>query len=305
MRRRVLAIAGLLATVSVSPLDAQQRIGGLTEIRGLRGCVPAPRAARAPDNAVRVNRGPAGYVAIERGADMRVRDSIEVRRMVDAKVFSPGTDGFGQGDIVFSPELGTCTTYAAEFQQRGRRLGGANPGRYVVTSRVERRGGRDTTRLIISVESGGLVADWKGGLFSLVALGREIQLTGTRVAVVVDSGATEAFVVVAEGTVQLLGAAGATRTINAGQVARFDASGPGIAVSPMAEDLATNLGYHLERVFDVPTDGGGFSLGKALGTAIVVGGVGYGGYYAYDRWIKRPPAAKRFRNGTIVVRIPI
>jgi len=39
---------------------------------------------------------------------------------------------------------------------------------------------------------------------------------------------------------------------------------------------------------------------------ILVGSVGYGSYYAYDRWIRpKPKGNNGFINGRIVVRIPL
>jgi hypothetical protein len=233
-------------------------------------------------------------------------DQIQVQRLMDARVLANGSEGFGRGTITFAPELGTCTTYAGEFQRRGRQLGGNRPGRYTITSRAERVANRDTTRLVIALEYGGVVVDWQGGLVSIVALGREIQFRGTRVAVAIDSAGTEAFVMVREGTVVLLGFPGnATRTLNAGRVARFSGTSPQIVEAPLTEDLMSNEEYHSRSVFDAPIEAGGFSFARAISTVIVVGGVGYGGYYAYDKWIRKPKDGRQFINGRIIVRIPL
>jgi hypothetical protein len=159
---------------------------------------------------------------------------------------------------------------------------------------------------VIALEYGGVVVDWQGGLVSIVALGREIQFRGTRVAVAIDSAGTEAFVMVREGTVVLLGFAGnATRTLNAGRVARFSGTSPQIVEAPLTEDLISNEEYHSRSVFDAPIEAGGFSFARAISTVIVVGGVGYGGYYAYDKWIRKPKDGRQFINGRIIVRIPL
>lgn len=284
--------------------DAQRPVGALREVRGFNGCPADGAVRRAPNDAVRVSRGPGGFVEITTGQVVSVRDQVEVKRLVDAKIFSAGAEGFGRGVIVFAPELGTCTEYAGAFQRRGRRLGGSRPGSYAITTRSERRGGRDSTRLIIALEYGGLVVDWQGGLMSIVALGREIQLTGTRVAVVVDSGATAAFVMVSEGAVLLTGRAGVpARTIRAGRVAEFTSASPEVVETALADDLLINERFHSDVVFARPVPAG-FSLGKALTTALVVGGAGVGGYFAYDKWIRKKDGSP-FRTGTIVVRIPI
>ena len=303
--RCIRAMMVLAIMTSASEGEAQRPVGALREVRGLHGCVPVNSSRNPPNDAVRVSRGAGSFVGVEPGQSLNVLDQVQVKRLVDAKVFSSGGEGFGRGVIVFAPELGTCTSYAGEFQRRGRQLGGTRPGSYSIASRVERRGGRDTTRLVLALDYGGLVVDWQGGLMSIVALGREIQLTGTRVAVVVDSSATEAFVMVSEGTVLLTAFRGSpARTIGRGRVARFNNTTPQVVESAVSEDLAANEVYHLESVFSNPVRGGGLSLARILGTAAVIGGVGYGGWLTYDKLIRKRDG-NGFRTGTIVVRIPI
>jgi hypothetical protein len=286
--------------------EAQRPVGALRDVRGLKGCVPTNTSRRAPGDAVRVSRSPSGFVELQPVASVNLTDQIRVKRLVDAKVLSDGSEGFGRGTIVFAPDLGTCTGYAGEFQRRGRQLGGTQPGSYTITSRAERVANRDTTRLVIGLEYGGVVVDWQGGLMSIVALGREIQLRGTRVAVVVDSAGTEAFVMVRVGSVFLTGIGGAAgRTINAGRVARFSRASAQVVETAINEDLVSNERYHAESVFEAPMQAAGFSFAKAFTTAIVIGGVGYGGYYAYDKWIRKDKTSNGFINGRIIVRIPL
>lgn len=296
------ALASMAATA-----EAQRPVGELTRVSGLKDCVPVNSARRAPGDAVRVTRGQAAFVDLEPIALVNLLDQIQVKRRMDARVVATGREGFGRGTITFAPELGTCTAYAGEFQRRGRQLGGTRPGVYTLTSRVERVGGRDTTRLVIALEYGGVVVDWQGGLVSIVALGREIQFRGTRVAVAIDSTGTDAFVMVREGSVVLLGFPGvAARTVNAGRVARFSRTSTAVVETPITDDLVSNERYHAETVFEAPIEAGGMSFAKALSRVILVGGVGYGGYYAYDRWIRpKPKSNNGFINGRIIVRIPL
>lgn len=301
--RSIRALMALAVMTSVG--EAQRPVGALREVRGLQGCAPVSSSLDPPNDAVRVSRSAGSFVEIAPGQSLNVLDQVQVKRLVDAKVFSSGGEGFGRGVIVFAPELGTCTSYGGEFQRRGRQLGGTRPGSYSIASRVERRGGRDTTRLVLALDYGGLVVDWQGGLMSIIALGREIQLTGTRVAVVVDSSATEAFVMVSEGSVLLTAFRGSPgRTIGRGRVARFNNTTPQVVETAIGEDLAANEAYHLESVFSNPVRGGGLSFARILGTAAVIGGVGYGGWLTYDKLIRKSNG-NGFRTGTIVVRIPI
>lgn len=301
--RSIRAMVALAFVTSV--LEAQRPVGALREVRGLQGCVPMNASLDPPNDAVRVSRGAGSFVGIAPGQALNTLDQVQVKRLVDAKVFSSGGEGFGRGVIVFAPELGTCTSYAGEFQKRGRQLGGTRPGSYSIASRAERRAGRDTTRLVLALDYGGLVVDWQGGLMSIVALGREIQLTGTRVAVVVDSSATEAFVMVSEGAVLLTAFRGSpARTIGRGRVARFSSNSAQVVETAVSEDLAANEVFHLESVFTNPVRGGGLSLARILGTAAVIGGVGFGGWLTYDKLIRKGNG-NGFRTGTIVVRIPI
>ena len=311
--RTAVAWATVWATLG-RPVDAQRPVGDVSGVRQLLSCRPDTRVATAPAQSVMISRAATAALNAGVGDVVQVSDTIVVRRMIDAKMFAPPPGrGFGEGDVVFAPELGTCTTFAAQFQERGRRLGGSRPGRYIVTSRAERLAGRDTTRLVISVEYGGLVADWKGGLFSLIALGREIRLTGTRLALVVDSAGTEAFVAVVEGAVQVFGAAGAAATrVNAGQVARFQVPGSNVVVQSLAADVTENLRYHLRDVWDLPVQPpalpplppSGPAIGKILGALVVGAGVVAGGIYAYQHWIKDDSGPRR-RSGNLVIRIPI
>ena len=301
--RSIRALMALAVMTSVG--EAQRPVGALREVRGLQGCAPVSSSLNPPNDAVRVSRSAGSFVEIAPGQSLNVLDQVQVKRLVDAKVFSSGGEGFGRGVIVFAPELGTCTSYGGEFQRRGRQLGGTRPGSYSIASRVERRGGRDTTRLVLALDYGGLVVDWQGGLMSIIALGREIQLTGTRVAVVVDSSATEAFVMVSEGSVLLTAFRGSPgRTIGRGRVARFNNTTPQVVETAIGEDLAANEAYHLESVFSNPVRGGGLSFARILGAAAVIGGVGYGGWLTYDKLIRKSNG-NGFRTGTIVVRIPI
>lgn len=304
MRRGLCGLAAVAIMTSVA--EAQRPVGALREVRGLKACVPTNAARKPPGDAVRVSRSQSAFADLEPVALVNLMDQLQVRRQTDARVLASGSEGFGRGTITFAPELGTCTAYAGEFQRRGRQLGGNRPGSYTITSRAERVANRDTTRLVIALEYGGVVVDWQGGLVSVIALGREVQFRGTRVAVAIDSAGTEAFVMVREGTVALLGFPGvAARIVNAGRVVRFSGTSPEIVETPLSQDLIDNEEYHSRSVFDAPIEAGGFSFARALSTVLVVGGLGYGGYYAYDKWIRKPGDSRQFINGRIIVRIPL
>jgi hypothetical protein len=302
--RALCVLAALACTTVVA--ESQGRVGDLTRVVRLEDCTPRDTVRKAPGDAVRVTRGQGNAVSLKPVALVSLLDQVQVKRRVDARVVATGTEGFGRGTITFAPELGTCTAFAGEFQRRGRRLGGSQEGVYTLTSRTERVGTRDSTRLLIALDYGGVIVDWKGGLVSIVALGREIQLRGTRVAVAIDSASSEAFVMVREGSVLLVGVPGvAARAVNAGRVARFGRTFTDAADAPIGDELVNNERYHAETVFDAPVYPEGLSFGKALSRALIVGGIGYGGYYAYDKWIRPKPKTNQFINGRIIVRIPI
>jgi len=167
------------------------------------------------------------------------------------------------------------------------------------------------TRLLISIERGGVAADWRGGLVSFIALGREVQVVGTKLAVVLDSAGTEAFAAVTEGTVRVTGGSDNTvTTVRTGEVARFQRNGA-VAVQPMANDLRDNIRFHIDQVWTLPVPPtlpppGHSSIGRALTFLGVGAGVFVGGLYAYNTWIKPDKNAQsRKRTGTIVLRIPL
>lgn len=309
---RHLAMGVLLAvSVVAQPTAAQTQVvnvGGVTELAALGASSKCPlrrRGSPSPD-ALQIVRGLSTLQAsAERRDTVFTRDRLLARKFVDARV-DLNSNRLGTGILSLVPELGRCVPLIPGAAIRGVRSDGERPGNYRIFSRPDTVRGRRVDRLLIAVEHGGAVISWDKNVnaahpMSIIALGREIALTGTTVVVMVDSIARTAHVLVTEGAVALLGGDAL------GSVFEFRPNQAPELLGRASPDLLRDITYHTEGVFQPPRTS---SMWKKVGISVASLGAGYGIYYLIDSQRGKGnnvPQGRtvRSRNGTIVIRLPI
>jgi hypothetical protein len=228
---------------------------------------------------------------------MRVRPMTDVRVRVDS-------GRFGDGTFYLAPELGRCSEAAASLRVRGVAPRPNSDGSYAISSRRETAGGRQIERLVLSVDNGAAYIQWARGPLSVVALGREVRITGTELVVLADSATRRALLYVREGTVAFLGAGGLTAA--AGRALVFGSEGAPTTIG-VDETLANEALYHSRVIWTQPlrgvappARGYGRLLGVLGGTALAAGGITYLVLRNRDAH-----SSGGTRQGTIIIRLPL
>ncbi len=306
----ITVLACVLFVVRGVPAAAQSpRVGHINEVLGVDSSASCARSYRLPPpplSVALVRRNvpnpatpPDSAVLLDR---LRVHRFADVRFRIDA-------GRFGDGTFYLAPELGRCTTAAASLQTHGLTLTANAVGSYRLSSRQERVRGRQVDRLLLSVENGAVVVEWGRGLLSVIALGREFPDSGTVFAVVVDSAANRALLIVREGIVTLAGVANFQAT--AGRAFAFGRQGRPQPVT-LDPSVIEDVVYHSDVVWKQPprpppdigrTPSRGRGNGrfwKVLGGAALVGG---GGYLIWNQ-VRKPDSEGPY-TGSVIIRIPL
>ena len=310
---RLILLGWSLCIVKSAAWAQSPRVGHIDEVRGIESSASCARSFRLPPP-------PSPITLIRRNLPISamppdsavVSDRLRVQRFADVR-FRIDAGRFGDGTFYLVPELGRCATAAANLQTRGLSLTANASGSYRLSSRQERVGGRLVERLLLSVENGAVVVEWGRGLLSVIALGREIRDSGTVFAVVVDSAANRALLVVRDGIVTMAGVADLQAT--AGRAFTFGTHGRPEPVT-LSQAVINDVVYHSRVVWTqsirplppppyapTPPPPSAWRRGrlwKVLGGAAIVGG---GGYLIWQATHKSDSPGPY--TGTIIINIPI
>jgi hypothetical protein len=228
----------------------------------------------------------------------------------------------GDGNFYLAPQLGRCPEVVAALKLSGISLtvGEGRAGSYAISSRREQTPEGEVERLILDIEYGGAYVQWVRGPLTIVALGREIAIRGTDVALIVDPDSNVALLYLRDGIIEFAGA-----PLAEPGTFRFGREGDAQRIT-IVQRFVDNMRFHANDVWTQPLlEAGvaaatktkvaaaprarapagnvvsGGSIWKKLGVAALLGGVGY---VAYDQWIRPNPQAPR-RRGTVVINIPL
>lgn len=317
-----------LATLLLAPLmqaGAQRpgstQVGFVNDVRGVGRESSCDRLAP-----VRTARGALTMVRASGPIPAWLRDSVVVGDRLQVQSLSDvhlriERGASGDGNFYLAPQLGRCPEVIAALKLSGISLTGGEgrAGSYAISSRREQTPEGEVERLILEIEYGGAYVQWARGPLTIVALGREIAIRGTDVALIVDPDANEAVLYLREGIIEFAGA----RIADPGTF-RFGREGEAQRIT-IVQRFVDNMRFHSSEVWTRPLleagavagaapaarpraaaaagglARGGTSIWKKLGLAALAGGVGY---VAYDQWIRPNPQAPR-RRGTVVINIPL
>ena len=301
-----------LATLLLVPLiqiDAQRpgsTVGFVNEVRGVGRESSCDRLAPVPTarGVLTIVRASGPISAWPRDVIV-LGDSLKVQSLNDVHVqIDPGA--FGVGNFFLAPQLGRCPEVVAALRVSGISLSDGRAGSYTFRSRREQTPQGAVERLIFEIEYGGAYVQWARGPLTIVALGREIPIRGTDVALIVEPDANVVLLYLREGIIELAG----VRLADPG-VFRFGRQGPPQRIT-VPQQFVDNMAFHGREVWRRPllevgaraagaAPRGGLALWKVLGVAALVGGAGY---LAYDLWI-RPDPKQPPRRGTVGINIPL
>lgn len=310
-----------LSTLSLAPLarvHAQpprlRGVGYVSEVRGVgeSSCerLAPVRTARGVLTIFRASGPVLGWPrdGVVLGDTLRVQSQTDVYVHIDS-------GAFGTGNFILAPQLGRCPEVAAALQRTGISLTAGRSGSYALSSRRDRTPQGTIERLILEVEYGGAYVQWARGPLSIIALGREIPITGTDLAVIVDPDANVAVVYLREGIIQLAGA-----TVAQSGVFRLGRTGAAQRIN-VAQQFVNNMTFHASDVWKLPLREAGADLGRGADLTSVnppkrgfpwkwigIGAATVGaGYLAYDLWIRPEPSppTQPLRRGTVTVNIPL
>jgi len=241
-------------------------------------------------------------------------DTLRVQSQTDVYVHID-SGAFGTGNFILAPQLGRCPEVAAALRISGISLSDGRSGSYAVSSRRDRTAQGTIERLILEVEYGGAYVQWARGPLSIIALGREIPITGTDLAVIVDPDANVAVVYLREGIIQLAGA-----SVAQPGVFRMGRTGAAQRIN-VGQQFVDNMSFHASDMWKLPVREAGADLGRGPGLTSVdppkrgfpwkwigIGALTVGaGYLAYDLWIRKDPNPSQppSRRGTVIVSIPL
>lgn len=278
------------------------RVGYVDSIAGVDPTTTCARkyAVTAPVPSISLIRKDA-TIALQRRDSAVLMDKLRVNRFVDVR-FRVDAQRFGNGIFYFAPEFGRCPDAATGLRAAGLSQAGSAIGSYRFASSTDRVANRNVDRLQVYVENGTMVAEWNSGLLSVFALGREIRDKGTVFAVVADSIANQALLVVRQGAVTMPGVA--NFQADAGTAYTFQ-RGAGRPQQVNMTDAAINdLVYHSQVIWTQTTRPKGGGLSKALkivGGAAVIGG---GGYLIYQA-VNKSDDKKKSHTGNVIIHLPI
>ena len=220
-------------------------------------------------------------------------DKVRVPRYTDVR-FRIDAARFGDGTFFFAPSLVRCAQVSVSRELQGLGLSSSGVASYRLSSRQERLGGRTVDRLLLSVENGSVVVEWRKGLLSVIALGREIKDSGTVFAVVVDSSKQRALLIIRDGLVTMPGVTDLQAT--AGKNFLFGTKGQPEQVE-LTSQLLNAVTYHSRDIWS-PRRSNRFW--KVFGGTAVVS---LGGYLVW-RQLHKTDASRNY-NGLITIQIPI
>ncbi|MEO7996663.1 MAG: hypothetical protein ABI852_04415 [Gemmatimonadaceae bacterium] len=300
---RDVGVGALVMLVNTAVFAQSPRVGYVDSIAGVDPTTTCARnyAVTAPTPSISLVRKDA-TIALQRRDSAVLMDKLRVNRFVDVR-FRVDAERFGNGIFYFAPEFGRCPDAATGLRAAGLAQAGSAIGSYRFSSVTERVANRNVDRLQVYVENGTMVAEWNSGLLSVFALGREIRDKGTVFAVVADSVANQALLVVREGAVTMPGVA--NFQANAGTAYTFQRGTGRPQQLSLSEAAMTDLVYHSKVIWtqtNRPASGG--SLGKTLkilGGAAVLGG---GGYLIYQA-VNKADAKKKSHTGNVIIHLPI
>jgi len=276
--------------------SSSPRVGVLDGVRGVASSSDCSRdyALKATRGAVRLLRRDVELPVTPRDSAV-VADRLRIRRFTDLRFHVDG-QRFGTGNFILSPEFGRCTQVAESLRRVGI-AGGSGDGSYQLSSRIERSGSNQVERLLLSIENGGATVEWaKGtGALSVIALGREIPVTGTVFTVLVDSARNRGLLYVREGTVTLSG--GTVVHAVQGSAVVFDRNGAAQPVK-LGDDVLNDVTYYHRTVWTQPYKSG-FPYWR------VVGGAALGSSAAYLIWHRTRSSKPGAFDGTINVTVPL
>ena len=318
-----------LATLLLAPLTqagAQSpgatQVGIVNDVRGVGRESSCDRLApaRAARGALTIARSIGPIPAWTRDSVM-VGDRLQVQSLNDVHLRIERGDSAG-GNFYLAPQLGRCPEVVAALKLSGISLTGGEgrAGSYAISSRREQTPEGEVERLILDIENGGAYVQWARGPLRIVALGREIAIRGTDVALIVDPDANVALLYLREGIIEFAGA-----RLDEPGTFRFGREGAAERIT-IVQRFVDNMRFHSSEVWTrplleagtvagappaarprpAPAPGGlargGTSFWKKLGVAALVGGVGF---VAYDQWMRSNPQAAPRRRGTVVINIPL
>lgn len=301
-----------LATLLLAPLTqvhAQRprtTVGYVNDVRGIGRQSSCERLAPVQTaRGVLTIRRPSGPLLGWPRDVVVLGDTLNVQSLTDVYVHID-SGRFGSGNFILAPQLGLCPELVASLRQTGITLDAESPGSYAIWSRRSQTPQGSIERLILEVEYGGAYVQWARGPLSIIALGREIPIEGTELAVIVDRNTNTAVVYLREGIIQLAGA----RVANAG-VFRMGREGPAQPIN-VPQQFVSNMTFHATDVWRpslLQTGAGagelvrrGSSIWKWIGGMALAGGAGY---LAYDLWIRPDARPQPLRRGTVIVNIPL
>ena len=319
-----------LATLLLAPLTqagaqspGSTPVGFVNDVRGVGRESSCDRLAPVPSarGALTIARSIGPIPAWTRDTVM-VGDRLQLQGSSDVHLrIERGASG--DGNFYLAPQLGRCPEVVAALKFSGISLTGGEgrAGSYAISSRHEQTPDGEVERLILEIEYGGAYVQWARGPLTIVALGREIAIRGTDVALIVDPDANVALLYLREGIVEFAGA-----PLTDPGTFRFGREGEAQRIT-IVQRFVDNMRFHANDVWTQPlleagavataktkvavaprvgavpggVVRGGPSIWKKLGLAALVGGVGY---VAYDQWMRPNPQAPR-RRGTVVINIPL
>jgi hypothetical protein len=230
-----------LLTAGAAQAAAQQEaVGRFDRIvsldAGIRRIIrqPTPLATLQP-------AGGAPAVALTPAASLYDGQRLRVARYLDARL---RVDWRGnRGAISFLPELwqkGGGQAYSVAGP-----AGRVAEGRYQVST-----GGQAGSGVMVTIESGAIAVDWKSGTVRVTAAGTALLVTGTQLAVVVDSMGTTGDLYLAEGTVTFPDYP--TVQVKRGQWAHLRPGLPPVVTTlapALASLAAATVRYHVREVW--------------------------------------------------------
>lgn len=300
----IIAGAGVMLSFASNAASAQSpRVGYVDSIAGVDPSTTCVRknAVTAPTPSISLIRSNA-TIALQRRDSAVLMDKLRVNRFVDVR-FRVDAQRFGNGILYLAPEFGRCPDAASGLRAAGLAQAGSAIGSYRFASVAERVANRNVDRLQVYVENGTMVAEWNSGLLSVFALGREIRDKGTVFAVMADSVANQALLVVRDGAVTMPGVP--NFQANAGTAYTFQRGTGRPQQLSLSEAAMNDLVYHSQIIWTQTTrKPPAGRLGKTLkiiGGAAVLGG---GGYLIYQA-VNKSDDKKKSHTGNVIIHLPI
>ncbi|HEX2091779.1 MAG TPA: hypothetical protein VHG28_05220 [Longimicrobiaceae bacterium] len=318
------ALGTLALLAAASPdLGGQRRSAGtLTETRPLGILQRCPQAGSAPaaGGEVHIRRG-GSWEPKATPVEVLTRDSLRVGPEVDARL-RIGSAGRGIGIVFLVPSLACHPGVQTSTVLRGLRLRPGMPAEYEVSTHTVTVGGRREERPAINVRRGGLIVQWGPGLPPLLVrmLGDTATITGTTVAMAVDSTGGEGILYLEMGSVSLSRLPGGA--VRPGQLLHLRRGLPHVDLGPdAASDVRESVRDRIDAVWGpagrptsadstgrevpaVPVESGRQRRRVRRAMLVGLGGVA-AGFLIYSAWLGSEASGEESREGTVIIRIPL